>query len=105
MIKNSFIKLDIISILYIEVIDHKLIIHTKNEDYSLRDSLDNYIDKLKDYNFSLCNRCYLVNLKYVNKINKEDCIVGGDIIKISRRKKSEFLLAVAQYISFGTLKK
>lgn len=53
----------------------------------------------------MCDQSYLVNLKYVNKINKEDCIVGGDVIKISRRKKSEFLLAVAQYISFGTLKK
>ena len=62
-------------------------------------------ERLSPYGFFMCDQSYLVNLKYVNKINKEDCVVGGDIIKISRRKRSEFLLAVAQYISFGTLKK
>lgn len=99
--KNSFIKLDIISILYIEVIDHKLIIHTKNEDYSLRDSLDNYIDKLKDYNFSLCNRCYLVNLKYVSKITQDNVIVGNDKLILSKKRRAEFINAINLFINRG----
>ena len=45
----------------------------------------------------MCDQSYLVNLKYVNKINKEDCIVGGDVIKISRRKKSDFISALAEF--------
>ena len=99
--KNSFIKLDIISILYIEVIDHKLIIHTKNEDYSLRDSLDNYIDKLKDYNFSLCNRCYLVNLRYVTKIDEGIAYLGKISLVISRAKKKAFIEQLNNYLSLG----
>lgn len=99
--KNSFIKLDIISILYIEVIDHKLIIHTKNEDYSLRDSLDNYIDKLKDYNFSLCNRCYLVNLRYVTKIDDGIAYLGKIGLVISRAKKKAFIEQLNNYLSLG----
>ena len=99
--KNSFIKLDIISILYIEVIDHKLIIHTENEDYSLRDSLDNYIDKLKDYNFSLCNRCYLVNLRYVTKIDEGIAYLGKIGLVISRAKKKAFIEQLNNYLSLG----
>ena len=99
--KNSFIKLDIISILYIEVIDHKLIIHTKNEDYSLRDSLDNYIDKLKDYNFSLCNRCYLVNLRYVTKIDDGIAYLGKIGLVISRAKKKALIEQLNNYLSLG----
>ena len=96
--KNSFIKLDIISILYIEVIDHKLIIHTKNEDYALRDSLDNYIEKLKNYNFSLCNRCYLVNLRFVKEINNNMVVVGNDSLQISAPKRKEFCSSLAKYL-------
>ena len=99
--KNSFIKLDIISILYIEVIDHKLIIHTKNEDYALRDSLDNYIEKLKNYNFSLCNRCYLVNLRYVTKIDDGIAYLGKIGLVISRAKKKVFIEQLNNYLSLG----
>lgn len=99
--KNSFIKLDIISILYIEVIDHKLIIHTKNEDYALRDSLDNYIEKLKNYNFSLCNRCYLVNLRYVTKIDDGIAYLGKIGLVISRAKKKAFIEQLNNYLSLG----
>ena len=91
---------------YVEVYNHQIIYHTIDGSFEVREgTMKTVCEKLGPYGFFMCDQSYLVNLKYVNKINKEDCIVGGDVIKISRRKKSEFLLAVAQYISFGTLKK
>ena len=99
--KNSFIKLDIISILYIEVIDHKLIIHTKNEDYALRDSLDNYIEKLKNYNFSLCNRCYLVNLRYVTSVKKGFVLIDNEELIISRAKQASFMKDLNDFLAEG----
>lgn len=91
---------------YVEVYNHQIIYHTIDGSFEVREgTMKTVCEKLGPYGFFMCDQSYLVNLKYVNKINKEDCIVGSDVIKISRRKKSEFLLAVAQYISFGTLKK
>ena len=91
---------------YVEVYNHQIIYHTLDGDFEIRDgSMKTVCERLSPYGFFMCDQSYLVNLKYVNKINKEDCMVGDDVIKISRRKRSEFLSAVAQYISFGTLKK
>ena len=98
-------RIDIDEITYIDVYNHRVFFHTTNNTYDMRGALQEVEKKLPQNQFIKCNSGIIVNLKYVNKINKEDCMVGGDIIKISRRKRSEFLLAVAQYISFGTLKK
>jgi DNA-binding LytR/AlgR family response regulator len=45
-----------------------------------------------------CNRCYLVNLKYVEAVNGQDLRVGGEELPISRNKKNEVLQAFARYV-------
>lgn len=99
--KNTTIKIPITSIKYIEVIDHKVIFHTTSEVYSLRDTLDNYIEKLKDHYFSLCNRCYLVNLYYVTKIEESVAYIGETPLSISRAKKKQFVEDLNNYLSLG----
>ena len=99
--KNTTIKIPIMNIKYIEVIDHKVIFHTTGETYSLRDTLDNYIEKLKDHYFSLCNRCYLVNLYYVTKIEEGAAYIGDVVLNISRAKKKQFVNDLNNYLSLG----
>ena len=62
-------------------------------------------ERFESYGFFMCDQSYLVNLKYVTTINKDDCLVGDETVKISRRRRAEFLAAVAEYISFGQIRK
>ena len=41
-------------------------------------------DRLAGLSFKRCNNCYLVNLKYVDCVNKDDLKVGNEWLKISR---------------------
>lgn len=50
-----------------------------------------------DKSFVRCNSCYLVNLRYVTRINNNTAIVGGDELQISYPRRKEFLKAVTDY--------
>ena len=98
---NSFIKTQVSDIKYIEVSDHKLIVHTISNDFETYDTLSNYLNLLKNEPFALCNRCYLVNLKYVNKVNKDEVYIGNNCIQMSRRKYKEFMNSLNKYLGNG----
>ena len=100
-VKNELIKINISDIKYFEVINHKLIIHTINQNYEIYDNLNKYLNMLANESFALCNRCYLVNLKYVNKVNKDFVLVGNDNLIVSRRKYNDFLDALNKYLANG----
>ena len=99
---DSFIKTPVSEIKYIEVSDHKLIVHTVNNDYETYNTLSNYLELLKNEPFALCNRCYLVNLKYVNKVNKDTVYIGNNRIQMSRRKYKEFMNSLNKLYYFFT---
>ena len=65
-------------------------------------TLGKYELLLEKAKFARCNASFLVNLKYVEVIRKDDVIVAGESIPISRGKRKEFLSAYAQYKG-GTL--
>ena len=96
---NSFIKTPVSDIKYIEVSDH--IVHTISNDFETYDTLSNYLNLLKNEPFALCNRCYLVNLKYVNKVNKDAVYIGNNCIQMSRRKYKEFMNSLNKYLGNG----
>ena len=98
---NSFIKTPVSDIKYIEISDHKLIVHTISNDFETYDTLSNYLNLLKNEPFALCNRCYLVNLKYVNKVNKDAVYIGNNCIQMSRRKYKEFMNSLNKYLGNG----
>ena len=54
---------------------------------------------LKDENFFRCNRCYLVNLDYVDNFQGSDVMVNGDVIQVSRSRKKPFLDALNDYMN------
>lgn len=97
-------KIVISDLLYVEVIDHKIYLHLKDEVINVYGTLKDFVTKLKDYNFSMCNRCYLVNLNYVSSINKEFVKVGDDNLLISRPRRKEFINDLNVYLSTGAKK-
>lgn len=96
-------KLDLSDILYIEVQDHTLIYHTKTESVKAkgRGVMKDTEQMMIPYGFFRNNNCYLVNLKRVESVEDNYCIVGEKSLQISRAKKKAFMKALVQYISEG----
>lgn len=85
---------------YIEVMNHTLVYHMINgEDIKCTGILKNVTDKLKDEPFSLCNRCFCVNLKFVRGFDNNSVKVGNVDLSISQPKRKEFLRAVTLYFN------
>lgn len=85
-------------IYYVEVRNHTLIYHTSSEDYSQRGSMGSAQKLLAGQNFSLCNNCYLVNLRHVYAVDKYNVSVGNSVLQISHPKKKKFMEELNAYI-------
>lgn len=83
---------------YVEVSGHYLYYHTPGGVFKQKASLKELGDKLSGLSFKRCNNCYLVNLKYVDCVNRDDIQIAGEWLKISRPRKKEFLQALANYM-------
>ena len=90
--------LGVSSIIYIEVINHRLIYHTENGDYNTYGTMSKVLQEIADYDFSLCNSCYLVNLRFVKSVKQQFVNVGNTELKISSPKKKSFMEALNNYI-------
>lgn len=88
-------------ILYIEVINHRLFIHTQEETYVIRGSLQDMEVQLEGLSFVRCSHSYLVNLANVTGIKKDAVLVHGQEIPVSRPKRKEVLQLLSDYLGGG----
>lgn len=83
-------------ILYCEVFDHQLFIHTRTESFQVSGTLDAF-EKRLDSRFFRCHRSYLVNMDAVREKQEGQAVVaGGGKVLISRRKQQEFTARLLQ---------
>ena len=85
-------------ILYIDILDHSLSLHTLEGTFETRGSLNKLEEELKDKNFFRCNNYCLVNLKHIKEVNHDEILVGEAKIKISRAKKKGFTNCLCSYL-------
>lgn len=72
-------------IIYMQVAGHYLQMQTASERYEWKDSLKEMLAKLDTDRFVMVNRSVVVNLEYVDKITREECILeNGEAIPVSR---------------------
>lgn len=72
-------------IFYVEVYGHYLRMVTKTNTYEWKDSLQNMRNKLDVRRFAEVNRSTIVNMEYVSKITREECILeDGTCIHVSK---------------------
>lgn len=90
------------SITYVEIMNHTLCYHTLKGDFMSLGSMKQLSEQLKGYSFALCNRCYLVNFRYVEGLDQNDVIVNGTRLQISHLKRKEFLQKMNFYLSGDT---
>lgn len=83
---------------YVEVSDHQLIYHCVGGNYPAHGTLTKIREQLEPQGFSLCNNCYLVNLKYVRKVQDYRVMVGQDWLQISHPRRKAFLDTLNNYI-------
>lgn len=69
------------------------------EDYIFSDvSLQIWRERLGEHGFGLCQRSYLVNFYYVEKIEKEIFLRDGKRLPLSRRMEKEFVMEYKEYV-------
>ena len=99
VLKGGKKKLDVARICYVEVQNHVLIYHTLDGDFETKGTMrdtDNQFDPRKYFR---CNRCYLVNLEFVETYQGSDIMVNGDTIQVSRSRRKPFLDALNEYMN------
>ncbi len=95
--KDIIMKLS--SIMYIDVMNHRITYHTFDGDYSIyNDSLSKIAERLKDNGFALCNSCYLVNLKHVTSLENDYVFLGEIKLPISHGKRKDFAVSLNEYL-------
>lgn len=92
-------KLEVAKITYVEVRDHELIYHTADTEYLSKGALTDVERALEQEHFFRCNKCYLVNLEYVEGVQNNDIMVAGDLVQVSRAKRKALLDALNDYIN------
>jgi len=86
---------------YVEVMNHKLIYHTAQGDYSAAGSLREMESQLQGAGFARCSNYYLVNLKHVDGVRKNAVLLSGRELKISRTWKKSFNEKLSEYFLLG----
>lgn len=85
-------------IYYIEVQNRILYYHTEEGEYRVRGTMQGVEQTLASRSFAKCNHWYFVNLRHVSEVRKNIVTVGGYELEISRRNRSPFLKALADYM-------
>ncbi|MBO7368928.1 MAG: response regulator transcription factor [Clostridia bacterium] len=92
------LSVQVASVRYVEVDAHYVIYHTTEGDYTEYKTLKEVEKKINKEFFARCNRCYLVNLRYVTSVKKDTVFVGKDELIISRPQKKAFLSAFSDFL-------
>ena len=98
--KKCIYRLHPSDIVYVEAYHRHLMIQTVQERIEIIGKMSDAIKKLEQYGFCLCHQGYLVNMKFVASIGKDEvtCTTGHKVL-LSVRKKSTFLKAYNHFLS------
>lgn len=91
-------KLEVQQIYYVEVQNRVLHYHTKEGEYCVRGTMQSVEQALAAHPFAKCNHWYIVNLMHVSQVRDNIVTVGGHKLEMSRRSRTPFLKAFADYV-------
>lgn len=87
---RDFYKIPISKILYFERKGRKIYVHLQNEEYDYYDSLELIYENLKQYDFLLIHKSYLINYRFVKIMSYDHVVlVDGTQIPISQAKREQ----------------
>ena len=99
VIHNEMMKISSDDILYFEMKNHNVNIHLLNMNVLVyRETIKELELKLKNSSFYRCNSGIIVNLKYVQTIKDDVCIMNdGTTLQVSRSRRNDFLKVMTDY--------
>ena len=95
---DGIISLSSNDIIYVEVFDHNLVYHTTKGVYDVRGRLSDVIKKLDSKRFIMCNRSFVVNLRYVSSACNDYLIIDGTKISISKSHRKEIMQHFSNFL-------
>ena len=95
---EGVVTLSVSALLYVESELHYLTYHTTQGSCRVRGSLRDAEAALPAAQFARCNASFLVNLRHVEAIEKQNVVVGGERVKMSRGKRLEFMDRFTRYL-------
>lgn len=95
---TDIMRIAVDDIMYVEVMSHKLVYHLVRKNIVSYGTLKKVEEELADPCFVRCNKCYLVNLRYVMAIEENHAVVGGEKLLISYPRRTEFTKALTDYL-------
>lgn len=85
-------------IYYIEVDNHHVILHLKEETIRFKAKLKEFETQFREPQFCKCHRSYIVNLKYTGKISREGVEIDGRVtLPISKSRWEELNHCYMEY--------
>lgn len=84
---------------YVEVVGHNICYHIVGDSMMVHGSLTNAEQILPTEYFVRCNSGFLVNLNFVQAVEKDFVQVAGHRLPISRPRRKDFLAAVTKFIA------
>ena len=92
--------LDANDIVYIEGYNRHTVFFTTEGKYECVGRLNNFESMLMPYGFMRCHQGFLINMKYIESIEKDSLkATTGHVVPISVRKKQECLCALNNYLA------
>ena len=82
---------------YVEINNHDITYHTTRGNFTAYGTMRAIEKLLPAKQFSKCNRCYLINLRSVTRIQGNTVFIGEEELEISRPRKQEFMAALHEY--------
>ncbi len=97
-VKGGTVKLGVAEICYVESQGHRLIFHTKTDEYVTFSTMKEIEEKLKDFHFFRCNKGIMLNLAFVDGVQDGCVIVNNEMLVISRGRKKDFMEELTNYL-------
>lgn len=91
-------RLPLREILYIETSDHKLLIHGKEQNIYCYITMGQLEKKVREKNFFRCHQSFLINLAYVERLERDMVTMRGQVqVPVSRHRRRELIQAMTKY--------
>lgn len=84
-------------LMYVEIMNHRLFYHLIDDVIEMTGVLSGVEQQLSRFGFLRCNKCYLVNPKFIVKVKGSTVQVGNNLLQISRPRRAAFLAELANW--------
>ena len=94
---NGMCRISTDKLVYVEVMKHRLYYHLVEDVLEMTGTIAKTEEELMRFGFLKCNQCYLINPRFISKIQGSDLYIGNDVLSISRPRKKAFLEELAKW--------